>query len=122
MGKENSKKLKFGQVFWLGVAGVGSLLVLIAIVSSILGVSAPHPSDPVQNYDCGSVLSPLTSLSDSKISTDMVCKDVMAGKRGSVFWGTVLGWVFTVGGVVMFVRTIVRKKEVVKKVEEEDSR
>ena len=106
------KKLKAGQIIWLGVVGVGNLLMLISIVSSLLKVSVPHPSDTVQTYDCGSVVSPLSSLSDSKYSTDIVCREVMRGRRTSVFWLEVFGWILSVGGVVMFVRSLVRVKPV----------
>ena len=108
----NKKKLKMGQILWLGVTGVGSLLILITIVSSLLGVSTPHPSDPVQTYACGNILSPVTSTSDSKYATDVVCRDAINERRGGVFWMTILGWILSVGGVVMLVRSLVYVKPV----------
>jgi len=108
-GEKGKKMLRIGQIMWLAVAGAGSLLILVSIVSGATKVSAPHPTDPMQKYDCGSVLSPVTSLSDSKYSTDIVCKDVMSGRRWGVFWMEVFGWLLMTGGLVMFVRGFVRK-------------
>lgn len=110
---EKKKKLSFVQMLWVGVAGVGSLLLLISIVSSLVKVNAPHPTDPVQKYDCGSVMAPVNSLSDSKYSTDIVCKDAMGGRRGSVFFLELFGWLLMTGGVVMLVRSLVEKKKAV---------
>ena len=106
---DKNKKLRLGQMMWLLVAGVGNLLILVAVVSSLVGVSTPHPTDPVQSYDCGSVLAPKSSLSDSKLSTDIVCKDAMGGRRGSVFWMQVFGLVLSMGGMVMLVRPHFRR-------------
>lgn len=108
-GEKNKKGIKLGQVAWLAVVGAGALMIFVSIVSSLVGVGAPHPTDPAQKYNCGSVLSPVYSLSDSEYSTNIVCRDVMAARRGSVFWLEVFGWILMVGGVVMLVRGVVRK-------------
>lgn len=113
MKGEKQKKLSFMQMLWVGVAGVGSLLLLVSIVSSLVKVNAPHPTDPVQKYDCGSVMAPVNSLSDSKYSTDIVCKDAMNGRRGGAFWMELWGWILMTGGVVMLVRSLVWKKKAV---------
>ena len=118
-GKEQ-RKLKMGQVLWVGAVFLGNLLVLISIVTSIFGVSVPHPTDSVQNYDCGSVLSPVSSLSDSKLATDIVCKDAMGDRRGSVFGFVVFGFLLSTAGMVMLMRTFMEKKEKTKKVDEKE--
>ena len=115
----DKKKLKMIQILWIAMAGVGQVLILVSIVSSFLGVSTPHPSDPVQNYACGSILSPATSTSDSKYATDVVCRDAINERRSGVFWSTLLGWILSVGGIVMLVRSLVWVKPTVVKKEDE---
>ncbi len=104
-------KLGGKQLIWVGIVAVGCVLLLLSIFNFFGGVSTPNPSDAVQSYDCGSVLSPVTSSSDSRSATDIVCKDVMNGRRGSVFLLEVAGLLVVALGMTMLVLPNFRKGE-----------
>ena len=113
------RKAKMGKMLWLVVAGIGNLLILVALVMSVWGISTPNPADVKQNYDCGSVMSPKQSFADSELSTEIVCKDSLAARRGSMLWMQVFGLILSIGGMVMLGKALFGKPKEKKLTEEQ---